>query len=215
MRIGVARVLWVVLALVSAPMPAAAAIVTLEFAGTYDLPRGTVFGPYTYSITYDTALDTDTQFYPAGTPIGIETAGHSLYAYSASGILGTSLTFGTNTWTAADLVPELIGLGTSADFWLDSDLSVGPPTRAALSFVNGHGSLGLGGRVAAGQIYLVWGSVIANEIGGRGSSDTFTIKYTAAPDPVPEPPTTILLGIAVACWAGTLLRKGEARVTPR
>ncbi|MDP1587111.1 MAG: hypothetical protein Q8M07_05180, partial [Prosthecobacter sp.] len=127
-----------------------AAVVVLNFTGVYDTEGNTLFGEtgnavsFNYQITYDTSLNTNTDFVASGTPLGGGTTFHDWYAYSKSGITSASLTFGSQTWTANDLLPVAIPNGFSADLWFDTDISLAAPTRALLEFDNGGNFLGFG-----------------------------------------------------------------------
>jgi len=110
-------------------------VISLEFSGTYDTFGQTVFGlsgsavPFDYTMTYDTSLNTSSLIIPAGAIIDGYTFADSFYGYSASGITALNLTFGSQTWTAADIVPRDPVGGYSADIWFNTDLSTATPTR--------------------------------------------------------------------------------------
>ena len=113
-------------------------VISLEFSGTYDTFGLTLFGlsgsavPFDYTMTYDTSLNTNSLIIPAGAIIDGYTFADSFYGYSASGITALNLTFGSQTWTAADIIPlDLLG-GYSADIWFNTDLSTATPTRTWL-----------------------------------------------------------------------------------
>src|SRR5690349_884904 len=113
-----------------------ASIITFNFSGTVDTSVGPdVFGqsgtavPFNVSLTYDSSLNTNSVFLPAGSNLGPFSLAHDLYGYSASGVTSTNVTFGTQTWTAADLQPITIAPGISAEIYMDADLSVSTPTR--------------------------------------------------------------------------------------
>ena len=70
---------------------------------------------------------------------------NDFYGYSKSGIIASTLTLGSQTWTLDDLVPASFGPGLlSADFFLNTDFGVGTPTQAWLSFSDGTNTLSLG-----------------------------------------------------------------------
>jgi len=110
-------------------------VISLEFSGTYDTFGQTVFGlsgsavPFDYTMTYDTSLNTSSLIIPAGAIIDGYTFGDSFYGYSASGITALNLTFGSQTWTAADLIPITPSGGYTADIWFNTDLSTATPTK--------------------------------------------------------------------------------------
>jgi len=114
---------------------ARADVISLEFSGTYDTFGQTVFGlsgsavPFDYTMTYDTSLNTSSLIIPAGAIIDGYTFADSFYGYSASGITALNLTFGSQTWTAADLVPITPSGAYTADIWFNTDLSTATPTR--------------------------------------------------------------------------------------
>ncbi len=135
-------------------------IVTLSFDGTYDTAGRAVFGqtgaavPYSFQITYDTAFDTNTEFFGTGVLLGADTTIHDWYGYSASGILATDLTFGTQTWSGGDLDPRDPAGGVSADFWLDTDLNSSTPSLSWIYFDATNGRLELGDAAGGGDIFL-------------------------------------------------------------
>ena len=123
-----------------------AAVLELSFSGTYDTGGATLFGlsgsavPYNYEITYDTSLNTSPWFFPAGSSLGGDITTQEWHGYSASGILGCSLTFGTKTWAPADILPRVPAVGVSADLWCDTDLDLAAPTRIWTSFLDTSGN---------------------------------------------------------------------------
>jgi hypothetical protein len=186
-------------ALVAAP--AHAAPVTLSFSGTYDLQGTTLFGlsgpavPYYYEITYDPALDTNAEFVAAGDPLGGQTTIHDWYGYSASGIVATSLTFGTKTWTAGDLNPRVVD-GIAADLWFDTDIGLAAPTRSWIVFQDGGDTLSLGlGAADAFNIYFRQVSEITS------STSVQAPMVIEAVAPVPEPSALALMGAALVAAA--------------
>jgi hypothetical protein len=195
--------------------PAHAAPVTLSFSGTYDIQGTTIFGlsgpavPYYFEITYDPALDTNASFIATGDPIGGATTTHDWYGYSASGIVATSLTFGTQTWTAADLIPQSAG-GFAADLWFDTDISLSAPTRSWLFFQDSDGSLTLGvGAADASNVFLRQVSTIS---AANGAAQAPMVIGPATP--VPEPSTLALLAVGLL-GAARRTALGQSRRTAR
>ena len=121
---------------------ATGSIVQFVVSGTYDTLGNTIFGEsgssvaYSYSIEYDTSLDTNHLFFGTGSSLGSRTTSHEWHGYSASGILSSSVTFGSKTFMIADLDPRTIEAGVTADFWLDVDLSSGMSPNLALMYFN-------------------------------------------------------------------------------
>jgi len=113
-------------------------VISLEFSGTYDTNGQTVFGlsgsavPFDYTMTYDTSLNTNSLIIPAGAIIDAYTYADSFYGYSVSGITALNLTFGSQTWTATDIIPRVPAGGYTADIWFNTDLSTATPTRTWL-----------------------------------------------------------------------------------
>ena len=80
----------VVLLIVSVANSVQASIVELTFSGTYD---GDISGPFSYSMTEDTSLDTNTEFFATGVNLGAYTTTHEWHRYSASGITDVDFEF--------------------------------------------------------------------------------------------------------------------------
>jgi hypothetical protein len=175
---------------------------TLTFSGNYHNDPDTVFGvngagpiPFSYTLTYDTALDTNTAFFATGASLGSQTTTHEWYGYSASGITAASVTFGTKTWNITAISPRIPASGVSADFWLDTDISLATPSMAWILFSDGSGFLELGGGMgSATNIVMMSGSAVME----AGSFDDFrTSALTITRDEIqslPEPSTWKLLG---------------------
>src|SRR4029453_2330622 len=122
---------------------AARAAVTLTFSGTCDTinnPFGVTGSavPYSFQITYDPALDTNTVFAPAGSMVDGLTLLNDWYGYSASGITALNVTFGTKTWTLADLKTLSLDSGHTmeADLFFNADISTSTPTRSDIYFAD-------------------------------------------------------------------------------
>jgi hypothetical protein len=181
-------------------------VVQLSFSGTYDTHGGTIFGlsgpavPFSYELTYDTSLDTNPLFFPIGASLGGDTTAHPWYGYSASGITATSLTFGTQTWTVADLQPRNPAVGVSADLWFDTDLSVAAPTRCWMEFDQSLRYLTIGqGASASGCIFMLPSSDLSDFAAGPMPVDSSDLSIQV----VPEPGTLALLAVG---GLGLLLR---------
>jgi hypothetical protein len=193
------------LALTVLTVRASSAIVVLNFSGTYDTASPiagdynnpsypNIFGlststpsPYSYSITYDTSLDTNNQFVASGTNLNVngftKTTTRDWYAYSKSGIIATNLTVGSETWTVSnDFLTRNLGGSNAAELWFDTDISLFAPTRAWFDInkdINGVGR-------SNGDSYLVTGDIVVT--GGETShGGTFDILAVSSIGMYAEP----------------------------
>lgn len=188
-----------------------AAVVTLSFSGTFaSVVPEAVFGqsgmavPYQFQITYDTALDTNNAFYGAGATLGRETTTHEWHGYSASGITATRLSFGTQTWTAGDVVPMVPAVGVEADLWFDTDISVATPTRSWIAFLVGSpdvGLLHLGIGVGNGANIFMDGLTGVQDMNTGAGMLSANMTIAAVPEPMPEPATLALVALGVLALA--------------
>jgi hypothetical protein len=198
----------ILLALAGALLPAAkseSALVMLEISGTAVTSSGGVFDengavPFLFSLTYDTLLDTNTEFRASGAMLGSATTTHEWHGYSKDGLTATSLTFGTNTWTASNISSRMPTLGVSADLWFDTDIAVSVPTRMWMRFGNSAGSLELGPSVTgSGTIELKSGVFIEDP-----NTFEFASTMSATITAVPEARAWLMLGVvttvAGAVW---------------
>jgi hypothetical protein len=184
------------LSLATTARPADAAVITFEFTGTYDTLSKEVFGengaavPYSYSFTYDTSLGAQTAFIAAGSDVA-----HDFYGYSAAGIVASNLTFGNATWTPDGISP-LYAAGHTADFWVDTDLTVAAPTLLWAIFESDLGSLRLGNpryQVSSG-LFLTSISTLAkiNNFKFTDAIGDMTME-TSTMTPVPEPASLLFV----------------------
>jgi hypothetical protein len=188
----IVRILSAAVLMAGVSAPTHAAVVNLTFSGTYDTSGELIFGqsgaavPYSFQITYNTALDTNTQFYATGADMGGLTTVHDWYGYSASGVMATNLTFGTQTWTSGDLSAAFVQSGISADLWFDTDISLTTPTLVLMYFQDSTGDiLALGNGVGNGTIItLEPNSIVKDENSDiRASSYNLTISSYIVPEP--------------------------------
>ena len=196
-----------VVLIVGMPSHVQASIVNLTFSGTYkEIDSEEEVGAFSYSMTYDTSLDTHPGFYPIGAEIGENDApiAHELHGYSASGITELDVRFYDFEWLLSDLVPHYGFSQEGADFWLDVDLATGAtPTRPLLAFAPGVQS-GPFALLIGDLGYDVFEPISLIGIDGPEISADLTITRSD-PDPIPEPASVItwtLLGVVgcVATW---------------
>ena len=86
--------------------------VDLTFSGVFEvteLGSAPYDFPFSVSMTYDTDLDTNTEFFASGSSVGGYTALNDFYGYSASGI--TSASWG---WTTSEILDRIPSSGSSA-----------------------------------------------------------------------------------------------------
>ena len=186
-----------------------ASIVDLTFSGNYE---GAVSGPFSYSMTYDTSLDTNTEFFATGDALGGKVTTHPWYGYSASGIIDSDIEFEGAEFLPNHILSSIVDLGDAADIWFDVDLATGAtPTLALIHFTNLEGDLTLGkASTDATNIFMVAESSIELEerIGDGvssgspedGVSSDLTISSPET-EPIPEPASVITwtLLVIVGC----------------
>ena len=183
----------------------------LTFTGTYTMstvfpPTDSLFGvsplpaPFTYTITYDTALDTNTYYFPVGSTIDGKNVLEPFYGYSGTGVLSTSLTFGTQTWTAADIVWLNPAMTIGAELWFNPDLDVATPTESWIRFSAGTANLDIGSAAllglgsSQGLGYLSGRSTLYDYAGPSGEYLAFNTTITRTPlVPMPDQVSTLLL----------------------
>lgn len=180
-----------------------ASIVDLTFSGTYE---GDADGPFSYSMTYDTTLDTNTEFFATGADLDGNTTIHEWHGYSASGITDLDFQFDEMEWLLGDHSGNVPAVGVTAGLWFDVDLATGAtPTLAWFKFNNSSGDLYFGGMASGGgNIGILTGSTIRLSSGLRMSTNSLTITRSD-PNPIPEPASVItwtLLGVVgcIATW---------------
>lgn len=184
--------------------------VRVTFSGTYtnvQAPGDVVFGisalpaPFAYSITYDTSLNTSPFALLAGTTHNGHVLGDNFIGYSASGIIATSFTFGSKTWTAGALSPRGIDPTTLADFWLNADISSATPTAGWLYLIDLNGSLSLGGAVDLAGTILFHGGSDIDEFGldfPGFTTTTVTLTRVDLPSTPDAGETAILIAIGLS-----------------
>lgn len=208
---------------------AQADVISLEFSGTYDTFGQTVFGlsgsavPFDYTMTYDTSLNTNSQIIPAGAIIDGYTFGDSFYGYSVSGITALNLTFGSQTWTAADIVPLINGpaVGYSADIWFNTDLSTATPTRtwlvASISSPDPLDpcyylcELQIGGAFSGFEKVVMFDTRSFINDGLLESVFSSKMVISSGPESVPEPKTSIMMITALGLLGLVGGRRGPDR----
>lgn len=176
--------------------PADAAVITMNFTGTVDIPGGAVvLGqtgsdiPFNYSITYDTSLGSQTAFSAAGT-----STVHDFYGYSRAGIVASNVTFGNMTWTANDLRTLGPVGGQFADFFVDTDLTVAAPTMIWSAFRNSQSGLilGLAGNSDSNLLFMTTRVVVNDVSSNRPAGGNYSL--TSSMTPVPEPASLLFVG---------------------
>ena len=187
-----------------------ASIVELTFSGTYEGEsdeNGEFTESFSYSMTYDTSLDTNTHFFATGADLGGSTTTHEWHGYSASGITAVDIEFNGIEFSPTDVYGNKIpAVGVNADFWFDVDLATGAtPTLAWLGFENSEGMVEIGGSMDVEMRDRSYFESENDDDYVEASSYSVTITRTADPDPIPEPASMItwtLLGIVgcIATW---------------
>jgi len=219
-RVLLALLATVCFALIFTSRTAQATVVNLEFSGTYSA-YFPVFGlsgpnvPFSYELTYDTALNTNTDYFPTGTSLGGFTAANPFYGYSVSGITASSLTFGDETWTAADLQSRLLVAGVTADLWFNTDLDVATPTLCWIYF-----DIGDDDSLQIGSSALTTGAIVSLE------PLSYVKEYNTMPpmmptdgsgnmaiSQAPEPTTTVMGALGLAIFLTR--RRIKCKVTDR
>ncbi len=179
----------------SASITSNAAIEELEFSGTYIEPWNQVVqGNFNYSLTYDTSLDTNTEFYAAGQTIGTRTTTHEWYGYSDSGVTDMDVTFDSRSWLASDFAGLYMSNNATANLWFDTDIAVATPTRMWVALSNTDTQLlELGGSSTNGSsVWLDVGSSIEDLM---GTYFVYTESLSISSQIVPEPTTLSLLAV--------------------
>ena len=197
-------------------------VISFEFSGTYDTFGQTVFGlsgsavPFDYTMTYDTSLNTNSVIIPAGAIIDGYTYADSFYGYSVSGITALNLTFGSQTWTAADIVPR-----DPADIWFNTDLSTATPTRTwLLADVSSPDPLDpcyylcelqIGGAFAGfGGVVMFYNRSVISD-GLLDSVFSSKVVISSGPESIPEPKTSVMMITALGLLGLVGVRRGPDR----
>jgi hypothetical protein len=176
--------------------------VDLTFSGVYVVLSGGGPQPFNYSMTYDTDLDTNTEFFASGSSVGGYIALNDFYGYSASGI--TSMPGG---WATSEIVDRILSPpwaapgGASAALWFDADIAVAAPTLMWMYLDDGPSNtelLELGGgywwlpMIGQAEVELMPGAQFESG-SALGYSESLTITSS-----VPEPTTALLLTLGLA-----------------
>jgi hypothetical protein len=198
--------------LFAAPRSADASVITMQLTGLITQTEfGPVFGevgtpiPFGFSLTYDTSKGSQTAF------VNADSGGEDFYGYSAAGITASSLTFGTKTWTLANLQP-LSTSGNQADFWTNADLMLGAPTSVAVRFGDAEG------RLALGTLYIKTGHALLETVdiseffpdSYNIVAGSYTLSTSDTPAAVPEPASLLFVGTGLVGLA-MRLRSAKAR----
>ncbi len=196
------RILWLV-AVAGTPVSVNAALIDLTFSGVYQNPSDVViFGesgdniPFSYTMTYDTSLDTNTQFYASGDLIGTRMTNHPWYGYSASGIVASDFSFGTKSFSTADILAGSPGTGALADLWFDTDIALAAPTLTWIFFRDADGDLAVGGGYINLENVIFLGDVsYLDENDSSLISVAGPLRISGAS--VPSPATLALVGLGL------------------
>lgn len=138
----------------------------------------------------------------AGDPTGAFTFGHDVWGYSATVL---SATFGTKTWTDADIVLlNFQGGIDDSQLFLDAELGTGTPTLASFRLQN-DGFAFFGVRACGLTCDILQGLEIRDFNGGiLGSTNDFVTarNYDISVSAVPVPAAIWLFGAALIGFIG-------------
>ena len=215
------RLILVVSCILAAPVVQAAQFnVTLSadiFANDFVINNadGAVHGVAPSDTSFSAVLRVDTgagvDSAAAGDPNDSFTFGHDVWGYSATVL---SATFGSKTWTDADIILLEFGDGIDdSQLFLDAELGSGTPTLASFRVQNdgfaffGVRSCGAICVIAQGlQIRDFNGGVLDNDLNDFVFADTYEISVSA----VPVPAALWLFGTALVSLVGFSKRRKAA-----
>jgi hypothetical protein len=178
---------------------------------------GAIFGvtptdtSFSVTIQVDTGAGVDSA--SAGDPTDTFTFGHDVWGYNSVSVL--SATFGTKTWTDADIVLLDFDNGIDdSDLFLDAELGVGTPTLASFRVEDSDGFAFFGVRACGVSCDILQGLQIRdfdgagldNALNDYVLADTYSISVSA----VPVPAAVWLFGTALIGLVGFGKRRKAA-----
>jgi hypothetical protein len=121
-----------------------------------------------------------------------------LYGYDRSAISVLSVSFGTGTWTDADLQSRVPVVGFAADVWFDGPLADGATPNTWMYLANGLGSIQFGGGACGFPCFLVSSADVSGDGGGFAFGLALSVSISAVQTAIPAPTPLVIFGLGIA-----------------